>query len=219
VEVVLFGSPHYQVEHVLAYEAGFRAQPNGRISIDVSTFFNRYDHLESHEPGTEFFQPSPAPARFVIPIVFENLVYGTTEGGELSANVKVTDRWTLSPGYAFLEMHLHTKPSSLDTSSVAEFQGSSPQHQAQLRSHMDLSHGLSWDARAYFVSALPVQGVASYTRLDTQLRWKFAERADLSLVGQNLLRDRHLESMDSLTLVNSSLIKRSAYAKVTWRFW
>jgi iron complex outermembrane receptor protein len=219
VEVILFGNPKFQSEHVLVYEAGFRAQPNGRLSIDASTFFNRYDHLESHKPGPEVFEATPAPARFVIPINFGNLIYGTTEGGEISANLKLTDRWTLSPGYAFLEMHLHTKPSSLDTSSVAEYEGSSPQHQVKLRSHMDLSHGLSWDASAYFVSELPVQGVAAYTRIDTQLKWKFSERADFSVVGQNLLQDHHLESLDGLTLVNSSLIKRSAYAKFTWRFW
>ena len=219
VEVILFGSPKSMPEHVLAYEAGFRSQPNGRLSIDVSTFFNRYDHLESHEPGPEILEPSPPPARFIIPITFGNLMYGTTEGGEISANLKLTDRWTLSSGYAYLGMHLHTKPESVDTMSVAENQGSSPQHQAQLHSHMDLSHGLSWDASAYFISALPVQGVASYTRIDTQLKWKFAERGEISLVGQNLLRDHHLESMDALTLVNSSLIKRSAYGKFTWRFW
>jgi hypothetical protein len=84
---------------------------------------------------------------------------------------------------------------------------------------VELSRGLFWDASAYFVSGLPIQGVPSYTRIDTQLTWQFAERADLSVVGQNLLRDHHLESMDQLTLVNSSLIKRSAYAKLTWRFW
>jgi iron complex outermembrane receptor protein len=219
VEVILFGNPKFMTEHVVAYETGFRAQPNGWLSFDVSTFFNRYDHLASLEPGPEVLEASPAPARFVIPITFGNLMYGTTEGGEISANLKLSDRWTLSPGYAFLEMHLHTKPASQDTSSVAEFQGSSPQHQAQLRSHVDLSHGLSWDASANFVSALPIQGVASYTRIDTQLKWKFAERAEISLVGQNLLQDHHLESMDALTLVNSSLIKRSAYSKFTWRFW
>jgi iron complex outermembrane recepter protein len=219
VEVILFGNPKFMSEHVLANEAGFRMQPNARLSIDVSAFFNHYYHLQTLEPGTESFEPSPAPARFVMPITFANLMHGTTEGGELSANLKLTDRWTLSPGYAFLEMHLHTEPSSRDTSSVAENQGSSPQHQAQLRSHVDLSHGLSWDASAYFVSALPIQGVASYTRIDTQLRWKLAERTEFSLVGQNLLQNDHLESMDSVTLVNSSLIKRSAYAKFTWRFW
>jgi iron complex outermembrane recepter protein len=219
VEVILSGDPKFASEHLIAYEAGFRAQPNGRISVDVSAFFNQYDHLESLEPGTEFLQNAPAPARFVVPIMFGNLLYGTTEGGEVSANLKLTDRWTLSPGYAFLEMHLKPRPASQDQISVAEIQGSSPQHRAQLRSHVDLSHGLSWDASAYFVSALPVQGVASYTRVDTQLRWKFAERAELSLVGQNLLRDQHLESLDAITLVNSSLIKRNAYARFTWRFW
>lgn len=159
VESVLYGNPTFQSEHVVAYEAGFRAQANKRLSIDVSAFFNHYDHLETLEPGPEVFEPSPAPARFVMPITFGNLMYGTTEGGELSTNLKLTDRWTLSPGYAFLEMHLHTEPSSLDTTSVTEYQGSNPQHQAQLRSHVDLSHGLSWDASAYFVGALPIQGV------------------------------------------------------------
>jgi iron complex outermembrane receptor protein len=219
VEVILFGNPQFIPEHVLAYEAGFRTQPNTRLSLDVSAFYNRYDHLQSLEPGPRVFEPIPAPARFVVPITFANLLYGTTEGAEISANLKLTDRWTLSPGYAFLEMHLHTQPSSLDTTSVAEDQGSSPQHQAQLRSHMELSHGLSWDADAYFVSPLPIQGVPSYTRIDTQLKWKFAERAEISLVGQNLLHNDHLESMDALTIVNSSLIKRGGYAKFTWRFW
>ena len=219
VEVVLFGNPKFMDEHVVAYEAGFRTQPNSRLSVDVSTFFNRYDHLQSLEPGARVFQPIPAPARYLVPITFGNMMYGSTDGGEISMNFKLTDRWTVSPGYAFLEMHLHLKPTSQDTSSVAEDQGSSPQNQVQLRSHVDLSHGLLWDASAYFVSALPVQGVPSYTRIDTQLRWKFAERGEISLVGQNLLRDTHLESMDQLTLVNSSLMKRSAYAKFTYRFW
>jgi iron complex outermembrane receptor protein len=219
VEVILFGNPKFSDEHVVAYEAGFRTQPNSRLSVDVSTFFNRYDHLQSLEPGTKVFVPSPAPARFLVPITFGNLMYGTTEGGEISTNFKITDHWTLSPGYAFLEMHLHLQPTSQDTSSVAENQGSSPRSQAQLRSHVDLSHGLLWDASAYFISALPVQGVPSYTRIDTQLRWRFTERGELSLVGQNLLRDTHVESMDQLTVVNSSFIKRSAYAKFTYRFW
>jgi iron complex outermembrane receptor protein len=219
VEVILFGNPNFQSEHILAYEAGFRAQPNGRLSIDVSTLFNCYDHLETLEPGPRVFEPSPAPARFVVPITFGNLMHGTTEGGEIAANLKLTDRWTLNPSYAFLEMHLHTKPASQDTSSVGEYEGSSPQHQLKLRSHVDLSHGISWDTSAFFVGELPIQGVAAYTRIDTQLNWKFAERVDFSLVGQNLLQDNHLESIDQLTLVNSSLIKRSAYAKFTWHFW
>jgi hypothetical protein len=39
---------------------------------------------------------------------------------------------------------------------------------------------------------------------------KFAERGEISVVGQNGLQDHPLESMDDLTAVNSSRIKRSA---------
>jgi len=116
-----------------------------------------------------------------------------------------------------LKIQLHLQPASMDTLSIADLQGSSPQNQVQLRSHVDLSHGFLWDVNANFIGALPAQGVSSYTRIDTQLRWKFAEAGEFSLVGQNLLRGTHVESMDSVTLVNSSLIKRSAYAKFTYR--
>lgn len=218
VEVILFGSPLFRPEIVLAYEAGFRAQVRRRLSLDVSTFFNDYHHLESLEPGPELYQPTPAPARYVIAQTFGNLMFGATEGAELSLNLELTHRWTLSPGYSFLEMHLHTEPASGDISSVANYQGSSPQHEAKLRSHVELSRTLNWDASAFFVGALPFQQVSSYMRVDSQLTWKFAEQAELSLVGQNLLQSRHLESNDIFTLVNPALIRRSAYAKITWRF-
>jgi outer membrane receptor protein involved in Fe transport len=60
--------------------------------------------------------------------------------------------------------------------------------------------------------------VPSYTRLDTGLSWALGERISLSLVGQNLLRDRHEEFVDTTGSTMSTLIKRSAYAKVEWRF-
>jgi hypothetical protein len=40
----------------------------------------------------------------------------------------------------------------------------------------------------------------------------------LSVVGQNLLRDHHVEFNDAFQSVNSSQVKRSAYAKLTWQF-
>jgi hypothetical protein len=81
-----------------------------------------------------------------------------------------------------------------------------------------LSRALSWDAAVYFVGRLPAPLIASHTRVDTQLTWRIAESTNLSLVGQDLLRDHHAEFNDPLQSVNSSQVKRSAYAKFTWRF-
>jgi len=158
------------------------------------------------------------PAVTVFPETYGNEMYGMTEGVEASVKWKATSRWTLSPGYSFLEMHLHTQSNSPDSTSVTDAQGSNPVHQAQLRSHVELSNSFTWDTNAYFVGPLPAQFVPSYTRLDSQLTWHLKERMELSVTGQNLLKDHHVEFNDQFQSVNSSQLKRSAYAKFTWRF-
>jgi outer membrane receptor protein involved in Fe transport len=77
---------------------------------------------------------------------------------------------------------------------------------------------MSWDTSAYFVGRLNDPREPSYTRLDTGLSWTLGEKINLSLFGQNLLRDRHEEFVDSTGNTTSTLIKRSAYARVEWRF-
>jgi iron complex outermembrane recepter protein len=217
-EVELFGNPKIKSEHVIAYEAGYRAQPTDRLSVDVTVFLNSYQGLESAEVLPPFFEPNSVPPVLVHPVSFANKMYGTTEGVEASIKWKATSRWTLSLGYSFLEMHLRTESTSLDSTSVADAQGSNPGHQAQLRSHVELSRNFAWDTNAYFVGRLPAQFVASYTRLDSQLTWRLAERLQLSVTGQNLLKDHHVEFNDPFQSVNSSQVKRSAYVKVTWQF-
>jgi iron complex outermembrane recepter protein len=216
-EVVLLGNPQAKSEHVVAYEAGYRSHLRRRVSLDATAFFNVYHDLESVEPQPSFFDNDLVPPLLVHPKLLGNEMRGTTEGVEISVNWKATSHWTISPGYSFLKMHLHTSPTSMDTASVADAQGSSPSHQAQLRSHLELPRGLAWEANAYFVGALPAQFVGSYTRVDTQLRWRLAEELELGLAGQNLLRERHLEFNDFLQSVNSSQVKRSVYLKLTWR--
>ncbi len=217
--LTLLGNPNEESEHVVAYEAGYRAQPAGPFSIDVATFFNTYTDLATTEPGSPFLVANPAPAHLVFPLVWGNLMHGTTYGIEVSANWKVNDRWTLSPGYTLLQMHLHTDATSQDTTTLADTEGSSPRHQAQLRSHLKLPGRFVWDVSGYFVERLSAQAVPSYTRMDTQVSRQLGERLEFSLVGQNLLQDHHLESHDDLTSVNPTQMKRSAYAKIVWRFW
>jgi iron complex outermembrane receptor protein len=217
--LTLTGNPDEKSEHVLAYEAGYRAQPAGPFSIDVATFFNSYTDLATTEAGAPILVFTPPPAHLVFPLVWGNKMHGTTDGIEVSADLKMNHRWTLSPGYALLQMHLHTDPTSQDTFTLAHTEGSSPRHQAQLRSHLNLPGRFVWDVSGYFVERLPAQAVPSYTRIDTQLSRPLGEGLEFSLVGQNLLRDHHLESNDLLTSVNPTQMKRSVCAKITWRFW
>jgi iron complex outermembrane receptor protein len=217
-EVVLLGNPEGNTEHVISYELGYRTQPSARLSFDLAAFFNNYRGLETIEPLPSFTVPNSNPPLLILPRLIDDKMRGTTEGIEAILNWKVTSRWSVSPGYALLKMHLHTEASSLDTTRPVQEEGSNPAHQAQIRSHVALSRGIGLDTSAYFTGRLAAQSVASYTRLDMQLTWRLAESGELSLVGQNLLRDHHVEFNDDLAAVDPSQVKRSVYAKLTWHF-
>ncbi len=217
-DLLLLGNPRQRSEHVIAYETGLRTEPAKSLSLDIALFFNTYSDLATTESGVPFSVSSPPSSRLVFPLMWANKMYGTTDGIEVSGNWKVAHKWTLSPSYALLQMHLHTDSTSQDTTSAPDTEGSSPRHQAQLRSHVDLPGRFAWDVNAYFVERLPAQLVPSYTRLDAGLSRRLGEGMTLSLVGQNLLHDRHLESNDALTSLDPSQAKRSAYLKMVWRF-
>jgi iron complex outermembrane receptor protein len=212
------GNPNYQNEIMSAYELGYRTTFSRKFSIDFASYFNDYKSQQTLEPGASILEVTPAPMHLVLPLICENLLYGEAHGFEISTNWKIANRWNLSPGYAFEEIHMHTEPTSQDTTSAAIAEGSSPRHSAQLRSRVDLSHGLEWNASAYFVGRFPAENIPSYTRIDTQLNWKLGERGSISLVGQNLLRDHHLEFQDFLHSIDANQAKRGAYAMARWRF-
>ena len=218
VLVSLFGSQQIQDEEVIAYETGYRAALGNALSLDIAAYYNDEEHQETSEPGALFFETTPAPPHLVMPLTYENLMHGNAYGLEVSANWKVSSRWTLSPGYGFERVHMRLDASSHDTTSVNAEEGSAPVHSGQLRSHVDLPHHLAWDASAYFVDRIADPMIPSYTRLDTGLTWQRGEGLSFSLVGQNLLKNTHFEYYDLNGSTEPSLVKRSGYAKVTWHF-
>jgi iron complex outermembrane receptor protein len=218
IVVSLFGNPDQKNEQLTAFEAGYRTTLTSRFSLDSTVFYNRYRDLTSVEPGAMRIETNPAPVHLLIPESFGNGLYGEAHGIETFANWKVTRLWTLNPGYTFFSTHLHRFAGSQDSTSVSGTEGGTPDHQAQLRSSLDLPWKLQWNASAYFVNRLPAQSIPSYTRLDTGLIWHSGEHASLSMVGQNLLRDLHPEYSGPDSTVQSSLMRRVAYGKLTWSF-
>jgi iron complex outermembrane recepter protein len=218
VALQLTGNPNLKNERTDTYEAGYRISFVEQLSVDVTAYYNGYRNQETTEPGTPFFVSTPAPPHTVLPLVYANLMHGESHGAEIAANWKVAKRWTLNPGYAFQQIHMHLDPTSQDTTSVSGAQGSSPVHSAQLRSHLTLASGLFWDASAYFVGRLSDPVIPSYTRLDSGFTWQWNKKLSISFVGQNLLKDRHEEFVDSTGSAATTLIKRSTYVQWRWQF-
>jgi iron complex outermembrane receptor protein len=216
--VSVFGDPGQKNERLIATEAGFRNALSDKLSFDLTAFFNQYHDLVSDEPGIPGLEADPPPEHLLIPHHFANLLHGETQGIEIFANVKLASRWTLSPGYTFLTMHLHEYPAGMDLTTGPAAEGAIPNQQAQVRSNVNLPWHWQWTTSAYFVGRLNAQSIPSYTRLDTNLAWQASERVSLGVVGQNLLRDLHQEFDGPDLTVLPSLVRRSAYARLTWRF-
>jgi iron complex outermembrane recepter protein len=214
VFVRAIGDGKFSAERLIGYEAGYRTLVVPTLYLDVAAFHNDYNHLLSLETGTPFSEASPPPTHLVVPIFFRNGLLGTTSGIELAPDWRPTRWWRLQGSYSYLHLDLNKEPSSLDTSTARSTEGSSPHHQVVIQSSVDLPKKLEFDQTYRFVSALPSQHVRAYETADAQLTWRFVG-FELSLVGQNLLQPNHAEAAgDPGSLVG---IKRSVYAKITWR--
>ena len=211
--VRVLGNPYLRAEELRDFETGYRLQASKRASLEVTGFAGRYRNLESLAPQTPYFSSQDGVPYMVLPEVFVNGAGAATYGVEFSGNWKVTDRWRISPGYSYFHMNVNG-----DSSSVATPPGASPDHQFQIRSQLDLPYHLEWDSTLGYVSKLSLGNIPAYARLDTRLGWRLGEFVELSLVGQNLLTAQHAEFSGTFYPLNYTLVERSAFGKVTWRF-
>jgi iron complex outermembrane receptor protein len=199
----LTGGGNFQPEKLTAYEIGFRGQPASRISISVSTFYNSYDDLRSLE-----FDP-----KTLLPLHWGNLMDGHTYGAEAWANYQASDWWVLTLAFTQLYESLHFEAGSSRLLGVAQA-GDDPSHQAQLRSSMNLSPDLTFDAALRYVGTLPNPEVHAYEELNARLGWRISKHWDAALSGRNLLHEHHQE----FTVPPSDAISRSFMLDARLRF-
>jgi iron complex outermembrane recepter protein len=215
--VSLIGNPHLRAEHLNDYEAGYRGQLSSGLSLDATAFLSYYDRLQTYEPQAPVFTVNGGGPLLTLPLQFANLGHARDYGVELFGHWKINRHWEISPGYSLLRMKTGTAPASGDTF-LALAPGSSPQHQPQIRSQVNLRKNVEWDSSAKYVSALPSLHVSGYLRVDARLGWRLGESFEISLIGQDLTRGRHLEFVDLSGLFIPTEVSRSVFTRFTWRF-
>ena len=200
----------FQSETVIAYEAGYRAQIAKPLSTSLSLFYNDYDNLRSlglTDGG--------------LPLVFQNNLEGDTYGAELSVDYQILEDWRLHGGYDYLKEDIHVKPGQVDLFNGLN-ETADPQNQVFLRSSLDLPANTEVDAGLRWIDIIHnnnggVAGsVPAYWEADARLGWHATKHLEFSIVGQNLLHDRHAES--GYPGPSQEQIVRSIYGKVTWQF-
>jgi len=213
IPVYAQGNSDYDSEDLIAYELGYRINYRNIWSVDVATFYNDYDYLRTLDPEID---PGP-PASVQLP--FDNNMKGRTYGAELAAQWQVRNGWRLNASYTWLDMQLRLVNGSKDSASQSAEQAS-PLSKASVWSALDLGHHLQLDAALRYVGNIEVAGVNidSYLEADLRLGWEASPGLELSIIGQNLLDNRHTEYLPDFINTQPTEVQRSIYGRVTWSF-
>lgn len=201
-------------ERVTALDLGWRHQFNATASLDLAAFYNRYDNLR----GAAYTAP-----RLILPAGYlliqtdpNNANRADTYGLEASLDWRPKPDWRLQANYSWLRYGVHT--ASLPGQSPSDYAGVSPSHQFSLRSSLDITPTLRWDAWLRHVGEVERFGVDAYADLDMRLAWQPRKDLEVSLVGQHLLDRAHPEYGSYFILSTPSEIERGYYVKVDWKF-
>ena len=213
----IFGTAGFRSEELIAYEIGYRYAPMERLSFDLALFLNDYEHLRTTEVRGTGTDPSLPGSPDLLILKLENRGRGETYGGELTTTWRPTDWWRWRAAYSYLQLQIHRAAGSTDRG-LEDEEHKTPRNQLSLQSSMDLPWNLHFDAIGRYVDEVSDQNIPPYVALDLRLAWHPTRNLEFSIVGQNLLDDRHPEFRPTVVPIQRTEVQRSIYGKITFRF-
>ncbi len=209
--VRLVPNPAFDSESLVAYELGYRFQRN-RLYVTASAFVNDLNDALGTDALTPFVEAGQ-PARLITPVTFANSLHGSSEGAEITGDYRPAPWWRLTGNYSTVFVSISRNPGSTDVSQELRYEKLIPHHQVQAGTSFTVS---SWSVDWVFrhVSALGPGTVPAYGASDVRIGWQLTPRLELSVVGQDLFDQRHLEWPAGSGGVD---VQRSVYGGFTWR--
>jgi iron complex outermembrane recepter protein len=210
---VFIGNPDLRAASLRAYELGYRFQPGQKFSLDAAAFYNEYHDLIFPFPSSLPPIVNQNPPYTLIPLTFSNGFSSQTHGLEVGAKWMPWHPWLLSVGVT------EDRGTSFSMSST-------PQHQFNVQSRLDLPHNFNFDSALYHYAGIPPSAVALIlspvpirNRVDAGLSWHTPQGLTLELLGRNLQASRHAESAPTFVdFAESGDIRRSVVARISWDF-
>lgn len=212
------GNENVGSEHVIAYEAGYRWQTDQNLSFDLALFYNDYSELQGYEllPKTTGFD-----------LAFANVMHGESYGVEAAVDWMPAPWLNFMLAYSYLEMDFSLDSDQGLVDYVTFLETASPQHQASLRSSLDLSEDVELNLWLRYVDEIIGRSsenlvssaitLDSYFIFDANLIWRPNEQLEIMVAGQNLFSDGRLQYVSEFTTLPTE-IEPSVYVKCTYTF-
>lgn len=209
----LRSNPGFGSEEVITYEMGYRTTFLKSVSFDVTGFYNDYRDVRQSVPaGTPTFNG----AFLEVPVTLSNSLQGKTYGIEVASVWQMLDWWRWDVNYSWLR-------TEFDSSIGGQMAGISPEQRVSVRGALsprddiDLDFWFRYVDSNLAVVAFGDGNIKPYVTLDLRMAWRPFKELELSLVGQNLLAQKHLEYIQEVN-TSPTAIDRGMYGKISWGF-
>jgi iron complex outermembrane recepter protein len=209
--LVTHGNPNFRSEEVISYEAGYRTSFSKAISLDITGFYNDYRDVRKTIPGSQSFDGQVVTQN----VMFTNGLDVHSYGIEIATVWQMLDWWRWDVNYSWLHTQLNA--------AVQQELPVSPQQHVSLRGSISPWNNTDFDFWFRYVDTNTAQNqfgaynIKPYVTLDLRLAYRPVKNIELSLVGQNLLAEKHLEFVNEIQTLPTE-IDRGMYGKISWGF-
>jgi iron complex outermembrane recepter protein len=204
------GNEDFESEELVSLEGGYRVMVHPTLSADLSLYYGWYDRIRSITPLAPFVDDGVV----VQPLRVDNDARGHAYGGTVAATWQPRRALRLQGSYTLLKMAIQPTDDAPPGSFPNVNPGYDPEHQAALRSSLNLPRGLEVDLALRYVGVLPQPRIPGYAEADARLGWNARPGLTLSLVGSDLLHDQHPEFWSQ----PQREIQRRGELQLEWRF-
>lgn len=211
VRINVVGNPAAQVEHLRAYETGWRWRPTQQLSFDLALFEHHYRDLLQSLPVAPYFDVNSM--ALVQPYEFMNGLELRTRGAELAVDWRALPRLRVQGSASSFRMNRNRDPQA-----IAGPNRSDAEHSLTANVRVDLPRQTELDLAWRWVAERPAWNIASYDSLDLRLAWRPARHPELALAVENLFDERHVEFVDERLQQPGAVLGRVASAQVKWHF-
>jgi iron complex outermembrane receptor protein len=201
----------FKPEAVLGYEAGYRFLPGRSVSLDVSTFYNKYTNLESIERGEQQVSTVPI-GGLMTPLIVTNAGFGKVYGAEVLAFWTITNALQLSGSYSRLHMRMDDL-GMRHNEKVDRWELNYAKNIFFVRAYAELPYGVELNGDLRFVDAVPGQEVDSYLDGNVNVSRELRRGLRLNISVENALQHHHAEWDEG-----DQVLPRAIRAGFSWQF-
>jgi iron complex outermembrane receptor protein len=206
-------------ENVTSFDLGYRQQVSPSLSFDAAAYVARYTDLRTGNL-TDLGMNVVSTPFGVVPYL--QTTFETTMG--LKANthgLEIAADWHPLESLRLLAAYSYARQTMIDptgTGRDVDYAGKTARHTGSLRSSHNLSRNWQIDGWLRYASRREGINIPAYTQLDLRLAWRVSPGIELSLVGQNLLDDRHPEWVGDYIPTLTLDVQRAWYVKAKLTF-